>query len=1092
MFPDIARRNHTPRPGVTAIVLTGLVASLSCGGDNPLGPAGAGLTAFRVSADSIILDVDDTLRLRAEARDGTGALMTSIRPTWTSLDESVVRVDPQGLATGVGRGTGRLVARAESLTDTIAVRVLPPVISTTLGQDTLTIVTREEPVEVSLTSASDSGVREGRYQVTVRNQESISAYVAPSRGALIVMAVRDTGSSWVIVHEAQGTQDSVFAQIHRRAATMSISGSGGGYVGRSARLTVAAADARGFAIPAGTLVWESSDTAVASVDDTALVSFRGPGTATITARQIHGTSASAPLVIQDMPKFDFTGSPVILGALHRSELYVVYASGPGVDPDITLTMVDTTVAAAPSTTGYGGGGGFRIDGKRPGTTLLIASGRLMRPDTMIVRVIPSHLDLVGRFLADVPPQERMVLNATRLIGPVLVDSLGRSGSPVRPVPVNVSSSDTSVAMVRSDLRTIVMGGAGAIMSEVRANGVGRAWLRMETADFGSDSVEIIVEPGPATLFRSGPMVLLGAGQTNAERPVQLGTTLEWEHDATTFTLTQRRPDIARIPDTLALPSTHLYRELVIEGLARGTDTIIASAPGFVPDTLVVVVTTPRLVAPDTAGGTISGGAWLWMMLGDSTGARHTPAGLRTIVASVSRSGIVTPESPTRFPEGFRGPWPVGMTVQDTGTVVVTLRDTAGLMTPHDVTVRVRLDTTLVTTQNREEAPYTIGTRQRLAEDFLYVGRGGSAANVDSTEVTLRASDPTVLRVPSSVTLPAGARFRQPQVAGGEREGTATVTLSAHLYRDAISPPIRVGRPRAQLVAPATMVRGVTSYSIHAIPLDPLGRRRIVDDTVRFIVESPDGSIAVPRELTILAGRDWSDSVHVVPTVVGPTRLILRDARSVPTPYTPDTVDVDVISPFLTLEGLDFVTPQVGVHQSLPPIVITRTHGLSAAVTINVTHSNGRTLSSSALNLPPGVPATQLAIEGARLGVDTIVVAADGYAPDTGRVVVTEGRLGVWGLPTSMSVGDSVRVEIRTGVPSGDVRAVSRPTTFDLVMENGLSASSGSQPLRAVTVATGGWRSQPFWIRATQAGTAYLSVSNLHYRTERFAIEIRSR
>src|SRR5688572_6109409 len=136
MVPRVARRYRTPRLGVTAIVLTGLVASLSCGGDNPLGPPRAELTALRVFADSIILDVDDTVRLRAAARDGAGSLMTSIRPAWTSLDESVVRVDPQGLATGVGRGTGRLVARAESLTDTIAVRVLPPVISTTLGQDT--------------------------------------------------------------------------------------------------------------------------------------------------------------------------------------------------------------------------------------------------------------------------------------------------------------------------------------------------------------------------------------------------------------------------------------------------------------------------------------------------------------------------------------------------------------------------------------------------------------------------------------------------------------------------------------------------------------------------------------------------------------------------------------------------------------------------------------------------------------------------------------------------------------------------------------------------------------------------------------------
>ncbi|MGQ0712830.1 MAG: hypothetical protein ACT4PJ_03750 [Gemmatimonadaceae bacterium] len=1090
MLPSVTRPATRLRLGVFAISFIA-IASLSCGGDNPVSPfRNVGVAEVRVFADSIIMDVADTLLLRAEARDGTGLLMTSVSPTWTSLDESVVRVDSRGVATGVSRGTTWLVARAASLTDTVAVRVLPSVIATTLGQDTLTIVTRDAPFEVSLTSVSDSGPRDGRYEVTVGNEEWMTAYVAPSGRALVVMALRDTGSAWVTVREAQGTRDSVLVHIRRRAATMSITGSGGGYVGRTARLTVAAADAGGFAITEGTIVWESSDVTKATVDTTGLVSFVSPGDVSVVARHSHGTSTRVPLLVEDMPKFAFFRDAVILGAGHRSEIQAVFASGPGVDSDITLTVLDTTVATAPPSTRYGGDGVFHIDGQRAGTTLVIASARLMRPDTMIVRVIPSHIEIVGRFNAEVQAQERMVVNATRVFGLVLRDSLGRAGAPVRSGTVNVSSSDSSVILVRPDLRTLTIAGAGPIMTEVRAVAVGPAWLRLDAGDFGADSVEIFVAPGASVAFRTGTVVI-GAGQTNAERPVQLATTLEREHEATTFTLTQRRPDIARIPDTLAFPTNFLYRDVVIEGLARGTDTVIASAPGFLPDTLVVVVTTPRLVAPHTASGTIAAAPILLMMLADSTGVQHTPAGLRTLTASSSNNGVVTPINPARFPEGFRAPWPFTMTVHDTGTAVLTLTDTAGLMTPHNVIVTVGLDTTLTARASREEPPYTIGTRQRLPEDFLFISRGGSHAP-DATDVTLRPSDPAVLRVSETVTLPPGGQHRLAQVVGGDREGTATVIASAHLYRNAMSPLIRVGRPRIRLLAPATMVRGATGYFVHAAPLDPLGRQRFVDDTVRFILESPDGAITIPRELTIVAGREWSDTMNIVGNLVGPTRLIVRDARAVPTPYAPDTIDVQVISPFLTLQGFELAMPQVGVRQSLPGIVLTRTHGLSSPVTVDVTHSNGRTVTSNALIIPAGLKSVSMPLVGARLGIDTIVVTADGYAPDTGRVLVTEGRFGVWGLPISMRVGDSVRVEIRTGVPTGDVRAVSEAITVDLVMENGLTASNGSQTLRSVTVRAGSWISTSFWIRASEVGTAHLSVSNLHYRPERFAIEVRAR
>jgi alpha-tubulin suppressor-like RCC1 family protein len=119
--------------------------------------------------------------------------------------------------------------------------------------------------------------------------------------------------------------------------------------GDTVRLTATPKDAQGAALADRTVTWNSSDEAVATVDDEGLVTAQAEGTATITATA-EGQHGTAALTVAAAPVASVvltpTGDPVIVGDTLRLTATLLSEAGDTLTGrTITWTSSDTTVAS---------------------------------------------------------------------------------------------------------------------------------------------------------------------------------------------------------------------------------------------------------------------------------------------------------------------------------------------------------------------------------------------------------------------------------------------------------------------------------------------------------------------------------------------------------------------------------------------------------------------------------------------------------------------------------------------------------------------------------------------------------------------------
>ena len=127
-------RSTAPKPAWWTLSFAAVVLLvLSCGDSTtspdparpptPPPPAPPSLTISLAPADVTLTALDDTLRLRAEVRDGAGQVLPSAAVSWSSLNESVALVDA-GLVTASGPGATRVRATSGSASAEARVTVM--------------------------------------------------------------------------------------------------------------------------------------------------------------------------------------------------------------------------------------------------------------------------------------------------------------------------------------------------------------------------------------------------------------------------------------------------------------------------------------------------------------------------------------------------------------------------------------------------------------------------------------------------------------------------------------------------------------------------------------------------------------------------------------------------------------------------------------------------------------------------------------------------------------------------------------------------------------------------------------------------------
>src|SRR5438876_146252 len=288
--------------------------------------------------------VAQTLQLTATPKDLAGGTLTGRTMTWTSGNTSVATISGSGLVAGVTAGSATITATSEGKSSTAAltvttvpvasvasVAVAPATASLTVGQTMQLTATPKDSAGGTLTGRTVMWSSSNPSVATVSGSGLVTSVVV---GTATITATSEgkAGSATVTVTLVPVAS---VASVAVSPATASIR------VGQTVQLTATPKDSAGSALPGRTVTWGSSNTAVATVSPSGLVTSKAAGSATITATS-EGKASSAAVTVTLVPVASVVVSPApaTVPAKGTVQLSVTLKDANG----NTLTLSGRTVA----------------------------------------------------------------------------------------------------------------------------------------------------------------------------------------------------------------------------------------------------------------------------------------------------------------------------------------------------------------------------------------------------------------------------------------------------------------------------------------------------------------------------------------------------------------------------------------------------------------------------------------------------------------------------------------------------------------------------------------------------------------------------
>jgi uncharacterized protein YjdB len=271
---------------------------VGCAGQSGGGGGGGGgsddeVASVAVTPSAAATNVGNTQQFSAVARNADGDAISGKTFTWSSSNASVATVNGTGLTSAQAPGTATISATVEGES----------------GSATLTVQQREvETVSISPASATaevgetrqfaatardaDGNVISGRTVTWASSNSSVATIsssglaTAEGAGSTAITATVDGTSGTASLSVAQPSAESVTISPASSSLTE----------GATQQFTATARDASGDAIPGKTFSWATSDSDVATVNNSGLVTAQGAGSATITATT-DGESGQAAVTV---------------------------------------------------------------------------------------------------------------------------------------------------------------------------------------------------------------------------------------------------------------------------------------------------------------------------------------------------------------------------------------------------------------------------------------------------------------------------------------------------------------------------------------------------------------------------------------------------------------------------------------------------------------------------------------------------------------------------------------------------------------------------------------------------------------------------
>jgi len=364
---------------VASVDATGVVTALAAGaatitatsegvsGSSAISVAVPAIASVAIQPRSATIQRGGTVQLSVTVTDESGAAVTDRAPTWTSTKAAVAIVSASGLVTAVAPGSASIVAALDGKADTVGITVVsvpvgsvsvqPASVALNVGQGTTLTATVRDANGAIVTDRTVTWSTSNAAVASV-TQGGVVKALATGTATISATSEGNTGSASVTVAAvpvATITLQPTSVTLQRNMSTT---------------LTATLKDASGNVLTGRSIAWSSSDTTVARVSGTGVVTAVGLGAAAITATS-EGKSTSASVTVTTGPVDHIIISPssidnLRVGRTTQLSATAVDANGDTIAGAVFTWHSNSTYVATVSSTG-------RVTGEHSGTTTITAT-----------------------------------------------------------------------------------------------------------------------------------------------------------------------------------------------------------------------------------------------------------------------------------------------------------------------------------------------------------------------------------------------------------------------------------------------------------------------------------------------------------------------------------------------------------------------------------------------------------------------------------------------------------------------------------------------------------------------------------------------
>jgi len=243
-----------------------------------------------VAPTTVSLNPGQTSPLTATVKDANGVVVTDRSVAWSTSNGTVASVTQAGVVTANNVGTATITATSETKSGTSAITVaLVPVATVTVAPATASVATTQSTTLTATLKDAAGNVLTGR---TIAWTSS-NPLVATVSAAGVVTGVLP-GSVTITATSGGQSGTSAVTVTLLPVATVTVSPSSATVlIGATTQLTATTKDLLGTVLTGRDIAWTSSNSAVATVSSTGLVTGVATGSVTITATSEGKTGTSA-------------------------------------------------------------------------------------------------------------------------------------------------------------------------------------------------------------------------------------------------------------------------------------------------------------------------------------------------------------------------------------------------------------------------------------------------------------------------------------------------------------------------------------------------------------------------------------------------------------------------------------------------------------------------------------------------------------------------------------------------------------------------------------------------------------------------------